>query len=292
MKRVLVAMVTSIVALLGLAASAMADVPNKMNFSGTYSSGSVTLDFYFSSGTISSSQRLPTDSVWHEQLSTTTTDGLIEYMLGSQMAIPQSIFVDSSTTRYLEIVEDGVSTFIEQVSVSYAYKASVANELLFDGDAVITARDKSLVIQTSGTVTDYHLTLRTDNGDVYVQPGSGHSAYFSNKRTFFTGNDNKIEFANGPATIYSIGDSSITINAGNGDLYLNNTSDGDIYIGSDDNNTTNIDGEFLNINTSGGIVLGYSMGSTYLRDQSIRFAIIDSTAHLTIDGNGYKATCR
>jgi hypothetical protein len=123
MKKLLIAL--GLMLMTPLAAFAATEIPLKMNFQGTFSSGTITLDFYITSNTVSTSNYL-----WTESTTTTTTDGNVSYMLGTYNAISKGIFTGDNVTRYLAIaVNSGQPAYVQLVSIPYAYRASFANEL-------------------------------------------------------------------------------------------------------------------------------------------------------------------
>ncbi len=168
--------VLTIVAMVSyLACLGAADVPQMMNFQGQFSSGSITLDFYISSGA-TTGMRLPTSSPWHETLSTSTADGYISYLLGSQSAIPKSIFTDSSTIRYLEIVENSSSQFMQLVSVPFAYRASFSDNAMY-AESLAGGATISGDLNVSGLVSMSSVTINS------AILRSGSTAYGTNANT-------------------------------------------------------------------------------------------------------------
>jgi hypothetical protein len=116
--------------------AAIPEVPLKINFEGSFSTGPISISFCISSQAVSGSE-LPgiNGTAWSESITTATTDGFVSYVLGSQTTggIPRWFFTGASNQRYLEVNTTTGSgnqlSFIELESVPFAYRASLANEL-------------------------------------------------------------------------------------------------------------------------------------------------------------------
>lgn len=104
------------------------EMPLRFNYEGSFASTeSVNLQFYLSTGT-SLSDRLPINDPWTETITVTPENGIINHVLGSINKIPRSIFKENTGIKYLEIISEGNSSYIELVSVPYAGQAEYARE--------------------------------------------------------------------------------------------------------------------------------------------------------------------
>lgn len=157
--------------------AAASEIPLKLNFQGNFTPGNVVIDFYIA-GSANSSDRLPAASPWMEQLSTATADGAISYMLGTLNPLPKALFNGASTNRYLEVVVGGQSTFLELVSVPYAYRASLADELaggttvqgslrVFGDSLHLIAWNDQLIFEEPDGIVDARKWIMKSNGSVF-----------------------------------------------------------------------------------------------------------------------------
>jgi hypothetical protein len=157
-------------------------IPMKMNFEGTFKPGKVSVDFYITSAPVSTS-RLPLGAPWTESLDTETEDGYVSYILGSKTALPESIFREDASQRYLEVVVEGDSTFVDMVSVPFAQSAAYAmhtapsattstDELILTSDKPIKSRKGKIYL---GDDTQILGTLKVGEHTITISTESGHN---------------------------------------------------------------------------------------------------------------------